>query len=292
MSASICEVGPRDGLQNEAEVLPVSVRAQLVDRLAATGLTKIEAVSFVNPDAVPQMADAEKVLELVDRTPEVVYSGLALNARGFERFLASPLDEVHLVIAASDTFSQRNANSTTADALALLIASVEEAERAGRSATVAIATAFGCPFEGQVEVGRVCKLAETLAQAGAREICFAGTVGVAAPREVGRMVSAVAPLGVRVGVHLHNTRNSGYANAMAALEAGATTIDSSLGGTGGCPFAPAASGNIATEDLCYILERDGIDTGLDLDALNATARWLEGKLGKPLPGLIHRLDAA
>lgn len=292
MSGLICEVGPRDGLQNESEALPPQVRAELIHRLGSTGLTRIETVSFVRPDTVPQMADAETVLELASRRPEIVYSGLVLNARGLERFLASSLDEAHLVIAVSDTFSERNTNSTVAEALAFAVDALAELERADRSTTVAIAVAFGCPFEGHIDPGRVSDLAERLAAAGAQEVSLADTIGVAAPREVKRLVARLARLGVRVGVHLHNTRNSGYANAVAALEAGASTLDSSIGGIGGCPFAPQASGNIATEDLVYILERDGVDTGIDLDALNATARWLEAQLKRPLPGLVYRLEAA
>jgi isopropylmalate/homocitrate/citramalate synthase len=292
LNGLICEVGPRDGLQNESETLPPPMRAELIDRLGSTGLTRIETVSFVRPDTVPQMADAETVLELASRRPEIVYSGLVLNARGLERFLASPLDEAHLVIAVSDTFSERNSNSTVAEALAFSVDALAELERAGRSTTVAIAVAFGCPFEGRIDPGRVSDLAERLAAAGAQELSLADTIGVAAPREVKSLVARLARLGIRVGAHLHNTRNSGYANAVAALEAGASTLDSSIGGIGGCPYAPQASGNIATEDLVYILERDGVDTGIDLDALTATARWLEARLQRPLPGLVHRLETA
>lgn len=292
MSALICEVGPRDGLQNEPATLAPQTRAELVGRLAHSGLGRIEAVSFVHPQRVPQMAAAERVVELIDHDPGVVYAGLALNMRGYERFVATALDEVHLVVAATDSFSKRNSNTSRADAVTIAIAAIAAAARDSRRATVTIAVAFGCPFEGCVDGGTVTELVARFVDAGADEICLADTIGVAAPREVAARVAAAARAGARVGVHLHNTRNGGYANAFAALEAGAIAIDASVGGLGGCPFAPGATGNIATEDLVYLLERDGIDTGVDLDRLCETAAWLETVLGKQLPGQLYRVGPA
>jgi isopropylmalate/homocitrate/citramalate synthase len=238
------------------------------------------------------MAHAEEVLQLVEHRDTTRHAGLVLNSRGCDRFLASPADQAHLVVYATNTFSVKNANVPAVDAIASAIESAKRVAAVGRKAVVAIAVAFGCPFSGRVDPAVVRDLAAELISEGVHDITLADTIGVAAPREVARLVGSVIDLGARVGVHLHNTRSSGYANAIAALEAGATTVDSSVGGTGGCPFAPAASGNIATEDLVYILERDGIETGLDLDALVETARWLERELDRPLPGMVHRAGTA
>jgi isopropylmalate/homocitrate/citramalate synthase len=277
----LCDVGPRDGLQNESEVLEPGVRAELVNRLAATGLPRVEAVSFVRPDRVPQMAGAEEVVEAIERRDGTEYSGLVLNEQGAERFAAASLDRLNATLGATEEFNRRNGNATLAEA-------TERVERilaaSERPATVTISVAFGCPFEGRVDPGRVRELAARFAAA---EVVLADTIGVAVPSEVRELIESTGA----AGFHGHNTRNTGYANALAALEAGATVLDASVGGLGGCPYAPRASGNIATEDLVYLLEREGTGTGVDLDALIGISQWLEGILGRRLEGQLYRAGA-
>ena len=279
----MCDVGPRDGLQNEQAVLEPSVRAELVNRLAAAGLPAVEAVSFVYPGLVPQMAGAEEVVAAIERRAGVAYSGLVLNAKGFERFAAAGLDELHFNLAATESFGRRNQNATPEEALAVFAAIETE-----KPESVSISVAFGCPFEGAVDPGRVLELADRCAAAGAGEIVFADTIGVAVPRQARGLVGEGARRLPRVGVHLHNTRNTGFAAAYAALEAGAVAFESSIGGVGGCPFAPRATGNVATEDLVYLLHGEGVETGVDLDALIDVSVWLEGVLGRELPGQLYR----
>jgi hydroxymethylglutaryl-CoA lyase/(R)-citramalyl-CoA lyase len=288
MKVTICDVAPRDGLQNDAKVLEPAVRAELVNRLAAAGLPRIEACSFVNPARVPQMAGAEKVVEAIDRRDGVVYAGLALNDRGYDRLAGTQLDEVHFAFAASETFNQKNAAATVEESVSSAGRIVGRAHADGIRATVTIGTSFGCPFEGAVDPGRVLELAARLADDGADEIVFADTVGVAVPRQVRHVVAEAARLELPLGVHLHNTRNTGFANASAALEAGATVFDASVGGVGGCPFAPRATGNVCTEDLVYLLHGEGVETGIDLDELIAAAEWLEGVLERQLEGMVYR----
>ena len=281
MRVMICDVGPRDGLQNEPETLPPATRAELVNRLAAAKLPRIEVASFVRAEAVPQMAGAEDVVRGIERRAGTQYSGLALNVKGYERLVASGLDRVNFTLAATDSFSRRNANQSVAEARA---AAADVLQRSQLPVTITISVAFGCPFEGKVDPGVVAELAAEFAGA---EIVLADTIGVATPRQVRGLVERThAP-----GVHLHNTRNTGYANAVAALEAGATLFDASCGGLGGCPYAPRATGNIATEDLVYLFAGDGVDTGIDLDALIATSAWLEGVLGRRLEGQVYRAGA-
>jgi len=287
-SVTICDVGPRDGLQNQPVTLEPGVRAELVDRLAATGIPRIEAVSFVNPKLVPQMADAEEVVAALSRREGVVVAGLALNERGYDRLRDSGLDEVHFALAATDEFNRRNAGATVEEGIAAGERIVERAIVDGIRSTVTIGVAFGCPFEGAVDPGRVAELAARFAAAGTDEIVVADTVGVAVPRQARDLVERLLPLGLPVGVHLHNTRNNGFANAYAALEAGATVFDASIGGIGGCPFAPRATGNIATEDLVYLLHGQGVETGIDLGALIAVAQWLEAQLGRELEGQVYK----
>ena len=285
---TICDVGPRDGLQNQPVTLEPGVRAELVDRLAATGIPRIEAVSFVNPKLVPQMADAEEVVAALSRREGVVVAGLALNERGYDRLSDSGLDEVHFALAATDEFNRRNAGATVEEGIAAGERIVERAIVDGIRSTVTIGVAFGCPFEGAVDPARVAELAATFAAAGTDEIVVADTVGVGVPRQARDLVERLLPLGLPVGVHLHNTRNNGFANAYAALEAGATVFDASIGGIGGCPFAPRATGNIATEDLVYLLHGQGVETGIDLGALIAVAQWLEAQLGRELEGQVYK----
>jgi hydroxymethylglutaryl-CoA lyase len=279
---TICDVGPRDGLQNEPETLPVATRAELVSRLAAAGVLRIEAVSFVRDDRVPQMAGAEEVVAAAARGNAQLV-GLVLNERGYERFAGTTLDRLNCTLAATEEFNRRNGNASLAEALARVQAILAQAER---PASVTISCAWGCPFEGEVDPGAVADLCEQLA--GADELVLADTIGVATPRPVRRLVERVSILGKPVGAHLHNTRNTGYASAWAALDGGATVLDASVGGLGGCPFSPQATGNIATEDLVWQLERDGVRTGIDLDRLVEVARWLEGILGRRLEGYLHR----
>jgi isopropylmalate/homocitrate/citramalate synthase len=285
---TICDVAPRDGLQNDPVVLGAATRAELVNRLAHAGVPRIEAVSFVNPSRVPQMAHAEDVVAGIERQDGVTYAGLALNERGYERLRATALDEVHFAFAVSEEFNRRNANAGTEDSVAAGERIVGRAHEDGLRATVTLGTAFGCPFEGAIDPGRVLALAARFAEAGADEIVFADTVGVGVPRQVRELVTDGARLGPPIGVHLHNTRNTGMANALAALEAGATVLDASVGGIGGCPFAPRATGNICTEDLVYLLHGEGIETGIDLGALIEVSQWLEGVLGRELEGMVYR----
>ena len=281
MSVTICDVGPRDGLQNEPETFEPAFRAELVNRLAAAGLPRVEAASFVRADAVPQMAGAEEVVAAIERRDGTEYSGLALNERGYERLTASGLDRVNFTLAATDSFSKRNANQSVAEAHA---AAENVIARSELPVTLTISVAFGCPFEGRVDPGVVAEIAAGFPTA---EIVLADTIGVATPKQVRELVERTgAP-----GVHLHNTRNTGYANAVAALESGATLFDASCGGLGGCPYAPRATGNIATEDLVYLFDGEGVETGIDLDALIATSQWLERALGRRLEGQVYRAGA-
>ena len=284
MQVTLCDVGPRDGLQNEPEIQAPEVRAELVRRLAAAGLARVEAVSFVNPERVPQMAGAEEVVEAVGDVGAEL-SGLVLNERGWERLAATPLGRVNVTLAATESFNQRNGNASLDEAAARVERILGLADR---PTTATISVAFGCPFEGEVDPGVVADLAERLVAAGAGEVVLADTIGVATPRPVARLVERTAILGVPVGGHFHDTRHTGVANAWAAVEAGATVLDASVGGLGGCPFAPQATGNVATEDVLYLLDRERVETGVDLDALSAVARWLSELLGRELPGRVHR----
>lgn len=279
----MCEVGPRDGLQNEKDVLTPKTRAELVNQLAAAGLPVIEAASFVSAERVPQMAGAEEVVGEIERREGTIYAGLALNEQGYDRLRAAGLDEVRFAVAATESFSKRNANASVEEAVSAAEQVLARAREDGLRSTATIGVAFGCPFEGRVDPETVVALAERLR--GADEVMLADTIGVATPGQVRALVERV---GKPVGAHLHNTRNTGFANAYAALEGGATTLDSSIGGLGGCPFAPRATGNVATEDLVYMLEGDGVETGVDLDALIATSEWLESVLGRPLEGQLYR----
>jgi len=278
LTLTLCDVGPRDGLQNEAEALEPATRAELVNRLAAAGLRRVEAVSFVRDDRVPQMAGAEEVVAAIERREGVEYSGLVLNERGHERFAATGLDRVNATLGATEEFNRRNGNASLDEAVARVEAILAAAEV---PATVTLSVAFGCPFEGRVDPGRVAELAGRF---GGAEVVLADTIGVAAPRDVRSLMKRTGA----AGFHGHNTRNTGYACALAAVEAGATVLDASVGGLGGCPYAPRASGNVATEDLAYLLEHEGVETGVDLDALIAISTWLEGIFGRRLEGQLYR----
>jgi isopropylmalate/homocitrate/citramalate synthase len=284
----ICDVGPRDGLQNDPKVLEPETRAELVNRLAGAGLPRIEAVSFVNPARVPQMGGAEEVVAAIDRAPGVLYSGLVLNEKGYDRLAKTSLDDAHFAFASTETFNMRNANATVEESVQTAERIVARAHDDGMRATITIGAAFGCPFEGKVDPERILDLAARLVEAGPDEIVFADTIGVGVPNQVKHLVAEGVKLGKPVAVHLHNTRNTGFANAYAAIEAGASVLDASVGGVGGCPFAPRASGNICTEDLVYMLHGEGIETGVDLDELISVAEWLEGVLERQLDGQVYR----
>jgi (R)-citramalyl-CoA lyase len=284
----ICDVGPRDGLQNEDRVLSPQVRAELCDRLAAAGLKRIEAASFVNPKLVPQMAGAEEVMAALHKLPGTTYAGLVLNEKGYERALAGRVDEVHYAFAATDEFGRRNQNADVEEGLATALALVARARADKMPITVTVSVAFGCPFEGPVLPARVLGLVERLMAAPPDEICLADTIGVGVPSQVKELVAGARRLGATVGAHFHNTRNTGYANAVAAIDEGVVSLDASVGGAGGCPFAPKATGNIATEDLDYLVRGLGVDTEIDLEALIDCSRWLGERLGKELPGMVAR----
>ena len=288
MRITVCDVGPRDGLQNQPVTLEPETRAELVNMLAAAGVPRIEATSFVSERHVPQMAGAGDVVAGIERRAGVTYAGLVVNERGYDRLLECGLDEVHFAFAATDEFNRRNAGTTVEDTLAQAERILARAAQDGIRAAVTIGVSFGCPYEGAVDPGRIEELAARLAQAGAQELAVADTVGVGVPDQVRDLVGRVLRLGLPVGVHFHNTRNTGYANAYAALDAGATVFDASIAGIGGCPFAPRATGNIATEDLVYLLHGQGVETGIDLDALIETSRWLESHLGRELEGQVYK----
>jgi isopropylmalate/homocitrate/citramalate synthase len=288
MRIEIVDVGPRDGLQNEDETLAPEVRAELCDKLAATGIPRVEAASFVNPKRVPQMAGAEEVMAAIERSPHTSYAGLVLNEKGYERAVEAGVDEVRYAFPVTETFARRNQNTTVEDATALSARLVERARLDGVRVSITLSAAFGDPFEGKVKPGHVLDLAGEVAASVPDEIVLADTIGVGVPSQVRNLVEAVATHGITVGCHFHDTRNTGIANAAAAVESGATVLDASVGGTGGCPFAPRATGNIATEDLIYLLHGMGYETGIDLDALIEVASWLAQQLDKELPGQLYK----
>lgn len=285
----IVEVGPRDGLQSESQVLSTATKVEFIGRLVDAGLRRIEVASFVNPKRVPQMADAEAVLAALEpRAAQAQFIGLVLNRRGFERAQAARCSEIGMVIAASESFSQRNQGSSIDEAVDAWLDIAKAAHTAGIRPQITLSTAFGCPFEGEVPIERVVRLAERIAVARPEEIAVADTIGVAVPTQVSALIAAlrVALPGVKLRAHFHNTRNTGLANAYAAVESGVSVLDASCGGIGGCPFAPAATGNIPTEDLIYMLHRMGIDTGVQLPALLDTSRWLQQALDHAVPGMV------
>jgi hydroxymethylglutaryl-CoA lyase len=292
-SIEMVEVGARDGLQNESVLFTTSQKLELIGRALDAGVRRLEANSFVNPKLVPQMADAEAVAAGLPRREGVIFIGLVLNKRGALRAIEAGMEELGAACAASDGFATRNQGQSSDASLAMCVEVVRLARAQARRAQITISTAFGCPFDGEVDPSRVVEMARTAAAAGPVEVAIADTIGVASPGQVSSLVARVAavikPLPVRV--HFHNTRNTGLANVWAAVQAGAKTVDASLGGIGGCPFAPRATGNVPTEDVAYMLERSGYDTGLDLDSLIGSARWLAGAMGRDVPGMLSRAGA-
>ena len=286
----IVEVGPRDGLQSEPEVLPTATKLELINRLLAAGVRRVEVASFVNPQRVPQMADAEAVLAGLEHHSGVQYVGLVLNRRGFDRARAAGCTEIGMVTAATDSFAQRNQGTTLEDTIRAWEEIAPLAHSAGIRAQVTISVAFGCPFEGEVPVERVVAIASRLATMQPFEIAIADTIGVAVPTQVTELVGRIreAVPSILLRGHFHNTRNTAIANAYAAILAGVRTLDSSIGGIGGCPFAPNATGNVATEDLVYMLSRAGFDTGIDLRKLIEVGHWLQEQRSRPLPSMVSR----
>jgi hydroxymethylglutaryl-CoA lyase len=289
VTVQLCDVGPRDGLQSLDVLLPPTVRAELAGRLAAAGLARVEVASFVRDERVPAMAGAEEVVAGLPHPGTTTWAGLVLNQRGYERLAATGLPEVHVTFAVTETFQQRNGGSSVEEGLARALVVAERARGDGRRATATLSCSFGCPYEGEVDPGAVRDLAARTAAGGIEEIVLADTIGVAGPSQVRALVTMlVRDVGTRTGIHLHDTRGTALACLLGALEGGATVADTSVGGIGGCPFAPGAQGNVATEDVVYLLEREGIATGVDLDALVETAHWVTSVLGRPLPGRVQR----
>ena len=293
-SVELVEVGPRDGLQNEAAIVSTADKLELIRRAIDYGVRRIEVTSFVNPKKVPQLADAEELVAMLPVRDDVTWIGLVLNRRGAERALATGrIDELGAVCVTSDSFGIRNQGQSSDESLAAAMEIVALAKAAGRSGQISIATAFGCPFEGKVAIDRVVEMAKRAADASPREIALADTIGVGVPAQVsemiGRVREAVGELPVRV--HFHNTRGTGIANVWAAVNEGAATVDASLGGLGGCPFAPGAAGNVAIEDVVYMLERSGVETGVTLPQVVEAAEWLGGVMGRPLPAMVSKAPA-
>lgn len=289
-TVDIVEVSPRDGLQGESATIATADKIELINRAVAAGVRRIEATSFVNPKRVPQMADAEEVMAGLPRPDGVSYIGLALNRRGFERALEAGCHEVNFVVVASETFNQRNQGTSVEETLATWNEVAALAHEAGTPCGVTISAAFGCPYEGEVPSEHVAEIARRVTDAGPSEIALADTIGVGVPTQVHERVAAVAEAapGIPLRCHFHNTRNTGLANAQAAIETGVGALDASIGGIGGCPFAPAATGNIPTEDLVYMLDRSGVETGIDIEAVIDTAAWLAERLGHEVPALLGR----
>ena len=290
-AVEIVDVAARDGLQSDPTAVSTAGKVELIARLVDAGVRRLEAASFVNPKRVPQMADAEAVMAALPRSDDVTYIGLVMNRRGLDRALAAGVDEINAVVVCSDTFCERNQGTDTAGAVALWEELAEGARAGGISAGVTLSAAFGCPYEGHVPAERLAAVAAEVVRSGPAEIAIADSIGVAVPQDVTERVAAVREAvgdGVRLRAHFHNTRNTGYANALAAVDAGVEVLDASLGGIGGCPFAPNATGNIATEDLVYLLDRTGVDTGVSLESLCESVLWLEGILEHPVPGYLSK----
>lgn len=285
----IVEVAPRDGLQNESVLLSTADKQELVERAVAFGAHDVEVTSFVHPGKVPQMADAEAVVAGLAATPGVTYSALILNERGLERAIMAGVTEVNAVVHCTDTFSGRNQGTDIAGGIAIWHRVAARSREAGVTANLTLAVAFGCPFEGEVGVDVVRRVAEQVLESPPTELSLADTIGVAVPRDVAARVEAVrdlVPQATALRAHFHNTRNAGVANALAAVDAGVLILDAALGGIGGCPAAPRATGNIATEDLVYALDRSGIAHGLDPAGVRAAGLWLQTRMGRDLPAMV------
>jgi len=286
----IIDVAPRDGLQSQPKLLDTKTKVEFIERLIDTGVRRMEVVSFVNPKQVPQMADADELLKLLPKREDVTYIGLVLNMRGFERALKNKIDEINCVVVATDTFNQRNQGVSTEQTMQTIAEIVKQARSETLACGVTISAAFGCPFEGEVAVSRVVELAQRLSDMGVDEIALADTVGAAGPSNVKELIAAVTKVigDIPLRCHFHNTRNTGVANAYVAITEGVRTLDASCGGVGGCPFAPAATGNVATEDLLYMIQRMGLEIGISIEGIMETSRWLEDQLESQVPAMVTR----
>ena len=287
---SILEVGPRDGLQSEPEILPTEVKKEFITRTINAGIKNIEVTSFVHPKKVPQMADAEKLVESLPDRDDVTYIGLIMNQRGFERARDCGIDEVGMVIVSTDTYNMKNQNVVTQQSIDNWLDIASSAKSAGIRTSVVIACSFGCPYEGEVDPEHIASIAEQILKGEPDVIGLADSVGVAVPNQVKTTFALIKDLAptIPLRTHLHNTRNTGLANAAAAVEAGVSIIDASTGGIGGCPFAPKATGKIPTDDLLYMLDRSGIETGVNLKEIVKTTDWLETQLGRPVPAMVPK----
>jgi hydroxymethylglutaryl-CoA lyase len=287
---TIVEVGPRDGLQSEPEILPTDSKVTFIEKAIDAGIRRIEVASFVHPKLVPQMAYAEALIEKLPQRDDVSYIGLIMNQRGLDRALTTKIHEIGMVVVASDTYNRKNQGCSTSDSVSAWQEISAKAKSGGLRANVMISSAFGCPYEGEVKVERVVELAKQLIDAGPAELGIADSIGVAVPDQVtellGRVKEVIGDIPLRC--HFHNTRNTGLANAQAAVVAGVTYLDASIGGIGGCPFAPAATGNIPTDDLLYMLDRSGVETGVSLEKIIEVSRWLEAELGRGVPALLPK----
>lgn len=293
-TVNLVEVGPRDGLQSEPEILSTESKRHFIELAIDAGLKRLEVASFVHPKRVPQMADAEALIALLPIRDDVSYIGLLMNERGLDRALDTAVHEIGMVVVATDTYNERNQGVKTAESIANWLRIAERAKREGKIANVMISSAFGCPFEGEVPVQRVVDIAKQVMEVGPAELGIADSIGVAVPGQVADVIAAVREAVGReipLRFHFHNTRNTGLANAQAAVDAGAASLDASIGGIGGCPFAPAATGNIPTDDLLYLLSRSGIETGVSLDAVMAASAWLEAELGRTVPAMLPKAGA-
>ena len=287
---TIVEVGPRDGLQSEPEILPTVSKVIFIEKAIDAGVRRLEVASFVHPKLVPQMADAEALIEKLPQRDDVSYIGLIMNERGLDRALTTNIHEIGMVVVASDTYNRKNQGCSTSDSVSAWQEISAKAKSAGLRPNVMISSAFGCPYEGEVKVERVIELAKQLVDAGPAELGIADSIGVAVPDQVSELLGRVKEVigDVPLRCHFHNTRNTGLANAQAAVVAGVTYLDASIGGIGGCPFAPAATGNIPTDDLLYMLDRSGVETGVSLEKIIDVSRWLEEELGRSVPALLPK----
>ncbi len=287
---SIIEVGPRDGLQSEPEILTTATKLEFINRAIDAGIRRMEVTSFVHPKRVPQMADAEDVVKGLPQRDDFTAIGLVLNKRGFERARDVGIDEIGMAVIATETYNQRNNGASTQDSIKAWLEMAGEARQAGMRANVMVSSAFGCPFEGEVPLRRVLDIVQQVLEGNPVELGFADSIGVGVPNQVSEMISAVKEIAPNVPLrfHFHNTRNTGLANAQAAVDAGVDSLDASIAGIGGCPFAPAATGNIPTDDLLYLLDRSGVETGVSLAKIVETSHWLEEQLGRPTPAMLPK----
>ena len=286
----IVDVSPRDGLQSQPVLLDTSAKLELIQRLVDSGIRRMEAVSFVNPKRVPQMADAELVVKGLPQQDGLTFIGLVLNMRGYERAVATGIDEINCVVVASETFSMRNQGASLDQTMQNVTNICKQAETTNIAKGVTVAAAFGCPFEGEIPQGQVINLVERLADIGYKEIALADTIGVASPSDVSRLLTGINRLNldIKLRCHFHNTRNTAVANTYVAIQEGVRSFDASCGGVGGCPFAPGATGNVATEDLLYMIHRMGMRTNINIDKVIETAKWLEGPLQTSVPSMLSK----